>query len=67
MVCNRGPSAYQPNALPLGKTGSQMIHNLKLYIYSQWFISPLVFVIYISILIMFTSVILLFICMYKLT
>ena len=24
-VSNRGPSAYQPNALPLGQTGSQMI------------------------------------------
>ena len=23
MVSNRGPSAYQPNALPLGQTGSQ--------------------------------------------
>ena len=22
-VSNRGPSAYQPNALPLGQTGSQ--------------------------------------------
>ena len=24
MVSNRGPSAYQPNALPLGQTGSRM-------------------------------------------
>ena len=24
---NRGPSAYQPNALPLGQTGSQSQHN----------------------------------------
>ena len=24
MVSNRGPSAYQPNALPLGQTGSQI-------------------------------------------
>ena len=24
MVLNRGPSAYQPNALPLGQTGSPM-------------------------------------------
>ena len=23
-VSNRGPSAYQPNALPLGQTGSQV-------------------------------------------
>ena len=23
VVLNRGPSAYQPNALPLGQTGSQ--------------------------------------------
>ena len=26
-VSNRGPSAYQPNALPLGQTGSQKAHN----------------------------------------
>ena len=24
MVSNRGPSAYQPNALPLGQTGSHV-------------------------------------------
>ena len=24
-VSNRGPSAYQPNALPLGQTGSQAV------------------------------------------
>ena len=26
-VSNRGPSAYQPNALPLGQTGSQHEHK----------------------------------------
>ena len=26
-VSNRGPSAYQPNALPLGQTGSQRLTN----------------------------------------
>ena len=37
-VSNRGPSAYQPNALPLGQTGSQndvvqlwAIYNIHLY------------------------------------
>ena len=25
MVSNRGPSAYQPNALPLGQTGSHLV------------------------------------------
>ena len=24
-VSNRGPSAYQPNALPLGQTGSRIV------------------------------------------
>ena len=28
---NRGPSAYQPNALPLGQTGSFEIHQLSVY------------------------------------
>ena len=30
---NRGPSAYQPNALPLGQTGSQglLAHNTETY------------------------------------
>ena len=31
-VLNRGPSAYQPNALPLGQTGSPLVgrNNLSL-------------------------------------
>ena len=28
-VSNRGPSAYQPNALPLGQTGSRVEDNNK--------------------------------------
>ena len=28
-VSNRGPSAYQPNALPLGQTGSQLLPRIK--------------------------------------
>ena len=30
---NRGPSAYQPNALPLGQTGSRFGVDNQLYIY----------------------------------
>ena len=29
---NRGPSAYQPNALPLGQTGSQFFKLCMFYI-----------------------------------
>ena len=29
-VSNRGPSAYQPNALPLGHTGSQRVEFVDL-------------------------------------
>ena len=32
-VSNRGPSAYQPNALPLGHTGSQPLLSWPLFIY----------------------------------
>ena len=32
-VSNRGPSAYQPNALPLGQTGSQL-YRRRFYAYS---------------------------------
>ena len=32
-VSNRGPSAYQPNALPLGQTGSQSVLSSKYHIY----------------------------------
>ena len=34
-VSNRGPSAYQPNALPLGQTGSrrQMLVEVLLYVH----------------------------------
>ena len=28
-VSNRGPSAYQPNALPLGHTGSQPLSYVR--------------------------------------
>ena len=31
-VSNRGPSAYQPNALPLGQTGPEASQNLCFYI-----------------------------------
>ena len=27
MVSNRGPSAYQPTALPLGQTGSRILDD----------------------------------------
>ena len=42
-VLNRGPSAYQPNALPLGQTGSRMRNNYNYIIYinrklaQQWY------------------------------
>ena len=32
-VSNRGPSAYQPNALPLGQTGSQFLYCDSPYCY----------------------------------
>ena len=31
-VSNRGPSAYQPNALPLGQTGSHVVVVDRFYI-----------------------------------
>ena len=31
-VSNRGPSAYQPNALPLGQTGSPEVGKRKIII-----------------------------------
>ena len=34
MVSNRGPSAYQPTALPLGQTGSHNITRFGNYSYS---------------------------------
>ena len=30
---NRGPSSYQPNALPLGQTGSQVSVDVKRHVY----------------------------------
>ena len=33
---NRGPSAYQPNALPLGQTGSREWNIKRLRIYFLW-------------------------------
>ena len=32
---NRGPSAYQPNALPLGQTGSQALHQIYILFKAQ--------------------------------
>ena len=32
-VSNRGPSAYQPNALPLGQTGSQEEYIMTVFIW----------------------------------
>ena len=34
-VSNRGPSAYQPNALPLGQTGSQKTRAKRQFLYSH--------------------------------
>ena len=34
-VSNRGPSAYKPNALPLGQTGSLFFYINKKSIYSS--------------------------------
>ena len=31
---NRGPSAFQPNALPLGQTGSLLVRDGNIYIYN---------------------------------
>ena len=36
-VLNRGPSAYQPNALPLGQTGSQASGSIHGPVYTPWF------------------------------
>ena len=33
VVSNQGPSAYQPNALPLGQTGSLYASIMKTWIY----------------------------------
>ena len=41
-VSNRGPSAYQPNALPLGQTGSPRFSSISLsfivssYVIDRW-------------------------------
>ena len=41
-VSNRGPSAYQSNALPLGQTGSQCVHYmLFLFIVFKKYCKPL--------------------------
>ena len=34
-VSNRGPSAYQPNALPLGQTGSLKVKD-DLFLQGHW-------------------------------
>ena len=41
MVSNRGPSAYQPNALPLGQTGShRLVRTLAQVIHLLFYTSP---------------------------
>ena len=36
VVSNRGPSAYQPNALPLGQTGSLCLSTAPRPLHSSW-------------------------------
>ncbi len=39
-VSNRGPSAYQPNALPLGQTGSQLLTAIVQSLYLPHLAAP---------------------------